>query len=297
VRFAWLTFDEGYGGKGPFLRELDGLGQNYVAEVPASFPVWTKRPAVLYRATARDHKQGCPRRYPRLKVKNNPKVEVRNILTYSPVMRKITWQNYHVKDGTKGPMVWQAKRLRVYLPDAQGLPTRPYHLLVARNALDPKEIKYFLSNAPEETSVETLLRVAFTRWVIERAFEDSKTELGMDHFEVRKFLSIQRHLILSCLSHIFLSEFCLKHLGEKSGPDGLPDPHGDGDADTAVGSGWALFTKVRRTDRRAIGVNTTTHHQGRPQPPASNYRLFARHRHQTQRHDQMSLETLIALSD
>ena len=297
VRFAWLIFDEGYGGKGPFLRELEGLGQNYVAEVPASFPVWTKRPAVLYRANARDRQHGRRGRYPRLKVKNNPKVEVRNILTYSPVMRKIAWQNYHVKDGTKGPMVWQAKRLMVYLPDERGLPTRPYHLLVARNALDPKEIKYFLSNAPEETSVETLLRVAFTRWVIERAFEDSKTELGMDHFEVRKFLSIQRHLILSCLSHVFLSEFCLKHLGEKSGPDGLPGPHGHSDADTAVGSGWTLFAEMCRTDLCAIGVNATTHHQGRPQPPASNYRLFARHRHQTQRHNQMSLETLIALSD
>ena len=32
VRFAYLTFDEGYGGKPPFLRALDALGQTYVAE-------------------------------------------------------------------------------------------------------------------------------------------------------------------------------------------------------------------------------------------------------------------------
>jgi SRSO17 transposase len=72
LRFAWLTFDDGYGNKGPFLRELERLGQNYVAEVPASFSVWTKRPAVLYRASARDRKSGRRRRYPRLKAKNNP---------------------------------------------------------------------------------------------------------------------------------------------------------------------------------------------------------------------------------
>jgi len=294
VRFAWLTVDEGYGGKGPFLRDLEGLGQNYVAEVPASFPVWTRRPAVLYRASARDRKHGRRRRYPRLKAKNNPKVEVRNVLAYSPRMREIAWQDYYVKDGSKGPMVWQAKRLMVYLPDEQGLPTRPYHLLVARNALDHNEVKYFLSNGPEHTSVETLLRVAFTRWIIERAFEDSKTELGMDHFEVRKFLSIQRHLILSCLSHTFLCEFCLKHGGEKSGPDGLPDPDRYGDADTGVGSGWPLFVEVCRTDQCPIGVNATAQRQGGPQPPSSNYCSFARHRHQTQRHNQMSLETLVA---
>jgi len=295
VRFAWLIFDEGYGGKGPFLRELEGLGQNYVAEVPVSFPVWTRRPAVLYRATARDRRQGRPRRHPRVKVKNNPKVEVQNVLKYSPRMREIAWQNYYVKDGSKGPMVWQAKRLLVYLPDEQGLPTRPYHLVVARNALDHEEIKYFLSNASESTPVETLLRVAFTRWVIERAFEDSKTELGLDHFEVRKFVSIQRHLILSCLSHIFLTEFCLKYRGEKPGPDGLPDPDRDGEVGPLVGSGWTLFAEVCPTDRHAIDGNTATQCQGRPQPSSPNHRSFTRHRHHTQGHDQMSLDAFVAL--
>jgi SRSO17 transposase len=295
VRFAWLTFDEGYGGKGPFLQELEGSGQNYVAEVPVSFPVWTRRPAVRYGASARDRQHGHPRRYPRLKVKNNPKVEVRNVLAYSPRMREIPWENYHVKDGSKGPMVWQAKRLLVYLPDAQGLPTRPYHLLVARNALDPNEVKYFLSNAPESTSVATLLRVAFTRWVIERAFEDSKTELGMDHFEVRKYGSIQRHLILSCLSHVFLSEFCLKHRGEKSGPDGLPDPNGHGDAGAMVGSGRTLFAEVCRADHYAVDANATAQRQGGPLPPSPNDRSSTRHRHHLGRRNQVSLEALVAL--
>jgi len=283
VRFAWLTFDEGYGGKGPFLRELEGLGQNYVAEIPGDLAVWTKRPALLYRAHARDQKPGRQHRYPRLKAQNNPKVEVRNILTYSPLLRKVPWQNYYVKDGRKGPMVWQAKRLRVYLADEHGLPTRPYHLLIARHALDHTEVKYFLSNAPESTSVQMLLRVAFTRWIIERAFEDSKTELGMDHFEVRKFGSIQRHLILSCLSHLFLSEFCRKRRGEKSGPDGLPGAYGDGQAGGAMGSRRSLFADVRRADRYAIDANATAKRQGRPQPSTPNHRSFTRHRHQTQR--------------
>jgi SRSO17 transposase len=295
VRFAWLTFDEGYGGKGPFLQQLEGLGQNYVAEVPVSFMAWTKRPMILYGPSVRDRKIGRRRQYPRLKVKNTPRAEVRNILAYSPAMRRIGWQTYHVKDGRKGPMVWQAKRLRVYLADEQGLPTRPYHLLVARHALDPDEIKYFISNAPESTSVETLLRVAFTRWIIERAFEDSKTELGLDHFEVRQFLSIQRHLILSCLSHVFLSEFCYRHAGEKSRFDGLPGADRHGDADAAVGTGRTLFAQVCRADRCAIGVNATAKQQGRPQPSTSNSGPITCHRHQTEEPYQVSLETLVAL--
>jgi hypothetical protein len=167
--------------------------------------------------------------------------------------------------------------------------------VVARNALNHKEVKYFISNAPEQTSVETLLRVAFTRWVIERAFEDSKTELGMDHFEVRKFLSIQRHLILSCLSHVFLSEFCLRHRGEKSGPDGLPGPNGHGEVGPLMGSGGSLFAEVRRTDQRAIGVNATAKRQSGPQPPTPDNRSFACHRTHIEKRHQMSLEVLVAL--
>lgn len=266
LRFSWLTFDEHYGSKVPYLRALDGFGQNYVAEVPVNFTAWTKRPTVLYREHARHKKRGRKKLYPRLKVKDNRRVEVRNILRYSPRMRRTKWQTYHVKDGKKGPMVWQAKRILVYLADENGLPTRPHHLLVARNALNHNEVKYFISNAPEQTPVEMLLRVAFTRWTIERIFEDSKGELGMDHFEVRKFLSIQRHLILSCLSHVFLSEFCLKHREKKSGTNGLPGSHCDVSAGTTLGSWWTMLPQISRNYRCAIEINPTSQCQILPEP-------------------------------
>ena len=44
VRFDWLTFDEGYGGKPEFLFLLEGMGINYVAEVPRSFMCWATKP-------------------------------------------------------------------------------------------------------------------------------------------------------------------------------------------------------------------------------------------------------------
>lgn len=270
VRFAWLTFDEGYGGKPPFLRALDGLGQNYVGEIPANFVGWTRPPEVLYREHARDKSKGRPRKLPRLKVRNTPAVEVRNIFTHSPVLRQIPWEKFHVKDGAKGPMVWEAKRIPLWIKDEKGLPSRPHHLLIARNALDPHEIKFFLSNAPESTSVEVLLLVAFSRWRIERLFEDSKTELGMDHFEVRKYISIQRHLILTCVSHLFLAEFWLAHRNKKNGSDLVPGADGHADAGAAVVSWGAMFPKAGRSDRRAIGVNPGPQRGSPPLPPEAD---------------------------
>jgi SRSO17 transposase len=48
--------------------------------------------------------------------------------------------------------------------------------------------------------VATLLLVAFSRWRVERCFEDQKGEVGMDHYEGRRYVGLKRHLILSAVS-------------------------------------------------------------------------------------------------
>ena len=309
VRFRWLTFDEGYGGKPPFLRELDASGQDYVAEVPRDVHVWTQLPKVLYRRHARDmNKPGRPRAYPRLQARNNPAVAIENILRHSPKMHRQAWVAYRVKDASKGPMVWEVKHLPVYLKDEAGLPTcggRPYHLLVARNVLKRDEVKYFISNACENTPVGRLLSVAFSRWRIERMFQDSKMELGLAHFEVRKYASISRHLLLSCVSHLFLAEFQQSHAeegggergggGKKNHADDQPDRRGHQQARPHLGTPWTLLPQHRRNHQHATDRNTTPKRQVRPQPSQANATQITRDRHQTQRDKTMPLGKDLAL--
>jgi len=294
IRFAWMTFDEGYGGKPPFLRALDEMGQNYVGEVPVNFRVWTKPPTVLYRERAAGRK-GRPRKLPRLKAKNNPTAEVRHIASYSPRFRREDWQTYHVRDGHKGPMVWRAKRIPVWLRGEDGLPGAPHHLLVAFNVLEPEKVKYFISNAPRDTSVEVLLLVALSRWKIERMFEDGKGELGLDHFEVRRFQSIQRHLILSCVSYLFLAEFHEAHRGEKSRADALPGSHSNSLPGAGVGSWGTMFTAVCRADRQTAEANPTTQRQGPAFAPQTDVTPIARDRCAPERSTHVSMEPVVAL--
>ena len=301
VRFRWLTFDEGYGAKPPFLRALDRAGQDYVAEIPKSFHVWTQEPQVLHRAHARDaaktgRPRNRPRKYPRLKARNNPTSSVENIAKYSPLMYKQPWKTYRVKDGSKGPMVWQVKHLLVYLKDEDGLPTRAHHLLVARNLLDPSQIKYFISNAAPSTKIETLLLVAFSRWKIERMFQDSKMQLGMDHFEVRKHQSIHRHLILSCVSHLFLAEFHQAHRGKKSTDHNEPNRHRGDEAGTDLATWRPLLAPAGRNDQRPIAYDPTTQQQGSGEPPQANHSKSTCQRHQIKRPTQMSMAEKVALS-
>lgn len=221
VRFGWLVFDEWYGAKPWFLRDLDALGQTYVAELPRDFRVWTTEPKVRARTHPCDAQREGP---PALMVQTNPMITVEHVLGYSPKVRGLEWERYVVNDSTTGPLVWEAVRIPVWLKDERGQPTRPHHLVIARSVLVKAEIKFFLSNAPEGTRVEDLLFVAFSRWRVERLFEDGKGELGMDHFEARRYVAIQRHLILSCVSHAFLAEFCERRRPKSAGPDRVPGP-------------------------------------------------------------------------
>jgi SRSO17 transposase len=214
VQLPWLTFDEGYGRIPEFHKELDRRGQRYVAEVPSNFYGWCKRPEPLHK----DHHPGCGHK---LKVKNLPASRVDDLAAYSPAFTSQPWKNFYIKDSDKGPIVWQAKFAVLYISCA-GMPGRPHWLIVARNALDPTEVKYFVSNAPLNLRPEELLRVGFSRYAVERCFEDDKGEVGMDHFEVRNYRSLKRHLILSALSLLFLAEVHREDGGKKERSDGLP---------------------------------------------------------------------------
>jgi SRSO17 transposase len=218
VGFAWLTADEGYGRIPEFHQELDRRGQPYVVEVPRNFYGWCQRPEPLHK----EHHPGSGRK---LKVKSLPPSRVDDLVAHSPRFIHQAWKDYYIKDGTKGPIIWQAKNA-VFYYSSQGMPSRPHLLIVARNALDKSEVKYFVSNAALNTPEEQLLAVGFRRYAVERCFEDDKSEVGMDHFEVRNYLSLKRHLIISALSLLFLSQVHREDRGEKCGTDGLSGADG-----------------------------------------------------------------------
>ncbi len=119
--------------------------------------------------------------------------------------RDQSWQRWRVKDGEKGPILWEEKHALFTLKNEDGMPGEPMHLVVARNVLDVNEVKFFASNAPPETPVQKMLLVGFSRWRVERCFEDHKSEIVLDQYEGRRYQGLKRHLILSCVSYLFLS--------------------------------------------------------------------------------------------
>jgi SRSO17 transposase len=208
VVFRFLAADEFYGRSIEFRRGVAAHDLVYVVEVPCSMTGWTRRPATV---GPEDYSGSGPRR------------KRRTLSPKAPAPRRVDalwktggppWEFYHIKETQKGPVVWEVRAGR-FFPWEDRSHGEEGRLIVARNVLDG-EVKYFLSNAAKDVPLTTLLRVAFSRWRIERLFEDGKSEIGMDHFEVRRYGAIQRHLILSMVSLLFLVKETDRLRGEKS---------------------------------------------------------------------------------
>jgi hypothetical protein len=201
-------------------------------------------------------------------------------MLHDPRLRDQPWRRYRVKDGHKGPMVWEVKHLRFYPVGEDGLPGEPLHLVVARDALNPDEVKFFVSNAPAATSVQAMLLVAFSRWRVERCFEDQKGEIGLDQYEGRRYRGLKRHLILSCLSYLFLSRVRREFGGEKPGPDGVPGAHGGGGAGPVLVAGPEAAEEVAGADLRGDRAGAAAQRPGAAVPHQADASPAPRPRHQ-----------------
>lgn len=207
---SYVAADEAYGRLPWFRDEVAGLGLIYVFEVPRSTQGWVHEPYVIPPPRRR---RG---RAPKPTVSQLGRNRVDNLLTSARGLRFLPWNRFKVHDTEKGPEVWDFKAARFW-EHSDGRPRGPVQWLLVGSNVRTGEIKYFLSNAPPETPIETLIYIAFSRWRVERCFEDCKTELGLNHAELRTYAGINRHLILTSVNYFFLQDWMLKHKDKDKG--------------------------------------------------------------------------------
>ena len=199
VPMGWVTADEWYGQKPAFIKGLEAMNLRFVLEIPKNVMGW------LYDPKDPDARRG----------------EVQNLVRWSGPMRRQEWVECYIKDTGMGAMVWEVRAAPFWMKREDEV-VGPYWLVAARDRLHQDTIKYFLSNAPAGVPLEVLLHVAFSRWPVERTLEDEKTELGLSHFEVRKYPAVLRHLRITQVSHLFLACQTRRLAEKKSGGDDLP---------------------------------------------------------------------------
>jgi SRSO17 transposase len=118
----------------------------------------------------------------------------RQVKTVLAALPEDGWSRLSAGDGSKGPR-WYDWRL---LPLAAPLePGWCRWLLVRRSISDPRELQAYVVFAPQDTPLAEVVRVAGTRWTIESCFEAAKSEVGLDHYEVRSWTGWYRHITLA----------------------------------------------------------------------------------------------------
>ncbi|MFI5541769.1 IS701 family transposase [Nocardia sp. NPDC051900] len=178
VPARWVTADEAYGGDGKFRAWLDERRIGYVVAVPRSQTI-----PVTAGCTRADH-----------------------LVEQAPSQ---AWKRRSCGAGAKGPRMfdWAVASLPVYEWTTAAGWSR---WLLARRALTPNnkgelETVYYLCCAPTGTTDEELIRVAGSRWAVEDCFQTAKTEVGLDHYQVRHYDAWYRHITLAMLAHTYLA--------------------------------------------------------------------------------------------
>lgn len=195
--FRWVTIDEQFGQNTVLLDRIRDAGLWYLAEVPHSTQVWARRPRT---SMPPRRPRGRPPSRAQLASGEPPAVRV------DELARRIEpdqWQSYRIKEGAKGPLVAEFAALRA-VAVRDKLPAQEVWVIFRRKLGPAPELKVYLSNAPADTPLETFVYYSGMRWPIETAIEEAKSELGMDHYEVRGWKGWHHHMTMTLLSHHLL---------------------------------------------------------------------------------------------
>ena len=207
--FRYIVADSVYGNSPDFLAAIDTcVGATALVAISSETRCWLQRLATqeqTYRYKGEE----------RAKRHLSPTASApQSVAALAATLPAWQWYRRKVSEGTKGPIEYDFARHRVTLCK-DGLPDRTVWLVIKRTCGPEPTYAYAIRNAPASIPFRTLVWLSGIRWAVEQCCEEGKTELGMAHYEVRKYAGWQHHMLLTMLAHFFLWHL-QGRLGEKS---------------------------------------------------------------------------------
>ena len=191
IPFQAVVMDDLYGRNSILRQQLDKAHIEYYGDVPVDTQVYLTQPEVVYPLT----KRGKPSKNP--KIVGAKAYQVRT-LGRDPTLQ---WQTIRLRPNERGYLEAKFARRRVWV--VYGTQIRQEWLLIRQDAV---QITYVLSNATEDTPLETMAWRKTHRYLIERSNQDEKGELGWDEFQTRKFRAWEHQLAMTILAAWFIAE-------------------------------------------------------------------------------------------
>jgi SRSO17 transposase len=207
-----IVADADYGTDGGFRDVLRQWEEPYVvAVIPSDFAVVPEDTPIIPAGTR--YACGTLRKHPGFPLDSKPR-------TADVVALKISdtdWQTVEWSEGTKGMLSARFYRMRVRVAKA-GRPTDETGWLLFEKTNDD-ELKVYMCWGFDTASLEELVRIAHSRWVIEQGWKQMKSELGFDEFEGRKWRGWHHHAVMVAIAFSYLM---LLRINEASPGQKLP---------------------------------------------------------------------------
>jgi SRSO17 transposase len=163
---AWVASDEAYGDNGAFRAGVAKLGLGYVLAVSCThrIPAW---PGGKRRLRA-DH--------------------------IAAALPRACWHRISAGVGAKGPRWYDWAWVCAH--------QRGHSLLIRRGS--DGTLAFYRCWSPAPVTLATLVGVAGMRWSIEEQFQAAKSQVGLDHYQVRTWTGWHRFVTLAMLALAFL---------------------------------------------------------------------------------------------
>jgi len=202
----WIGGDDELGRPVQFRRDLDARNERYLLAVPCNTKVHLLETATVQSdgSLQFQHRSSC------------------RVDRWANEQPESAWTTFDVRDTEKGPLIVEALQAAVATGKRSpaGLAQETF-VAIRYLDRDRKIVKrdFYLSNAPAETPLLELVRVAKASHRIEECFERGKGEAGLADYEVRNWVGWHHHQTLSLLATWFLTVETRRGEKKDAGPN------------------------------------------------------------------------------
>jgi SRSO17 transposase len=207
--FKYVLADSLYGTSPEFIEAVEKhVGLIYFVSIASDTQCWLKMPAL--RKKEYKYKGEIKTKTVLEKTEEKP-IKASNL---AKNINDFFWYRRKVSEGTKGPIEYEFTKKKIVL-SKKGLPDKSVWLIIKRSMEETPQYSFFISNAPVSSRLKLFVWLSGVRWAIEQCFAETKKELGLDQYEVRKYMGWYHHILMTMLSHFFLWHIKIR-LGKKN---------------------------------------------------------------------------------
>jgi SRSO17 transposase len=191
VAHAWFVCDSEFGKVYDFRAGLRQRGERYAVDVRSDMVI-------------RDLQAPPPERRQALgRPPLAPFVPLTEWATQQPAT---AWQRFEIRGGEKGPLLVEAAQtLRAQTREEQRVGAEERVVVIRTVGAQEAKTWYVFSNAGAEVALAEVVWAHAQRHWEEVSFRESKSEVGMSHYEVRSWRGWHHHMTLTLLALWFLA--------------------------------------------------------------------------------------------